>query len=337
MRYICVVVHPTNEQLNSGLVPRWALCGWLINSCTNPTESANLKLALYFDWLMYDAKKDNIMLIEPAILLMYNSIRPTNALPGASASLTAQLFDFLCRISIHYHWPIKDQILNGIMHSFKDVIDKRVIPSIQTFFTESQNSKFGQQFILDRDLKNLIQATFGTFFQTLGMPAGSVPAQPVTPIPSVQQQGLMPLMTTSPKPSLSTLNSDCNVTSSFSSFKRQVKTEGQDSEPTPTGTSGSPSNSFASIDSTAESPSFKSYFSSLKNADQSASMDVDKSSLNNNSVSVKTEAPEMTFKLETSAQFSSDEDSNDNTKSKYVIIIKLAQIKLIFFSQKLLK
>lgn len=113
MRYICVVVHPTNEQLNSGLTPRWALCGWLINSCTNQIESANLKLALYFDWLMYDAKKDNIMLIEPAILLMFNSIRPNSGLGPSAVSLANQLFDFLCRISTNYHWPLKDQILNG--------------------------------------------------------------------------------------------------------------------------------------------------------------------------------------------------------------------------------
>ncbi len=113
IRYICVVVHPTNEQLNAGLVPRWALCGWLINSCTNQIEAANLKLALFFDWLMYDAKRDNIMLIEPAILLMYNPVRPTGGFNASSISLTNQLFDFLCRISTNYHWPLKDQILNG--------------------------------------------------------------------------------------------------------------------------------------------------------------------------------------------------------------------------------
>lgn len=59
IRYICDVVHPTNEQLNAGLVPRWAVCAWLLNTCTSPIDLANLKLALFYDWLFYDAKKVN--------------------------------------------------------------------------------------------------------------------------------------------------------------------------------------------------------------------------------------------------------------------------------------
>jgi len=291
MRYICVVVHPTNEQLNSGLTPRWAFCGWLINSCTNQIESANLKLALYFDWLMYDVKKDNIMLIEPAILLMYNSLRPNSGLGVPAVSLANQLFDFLCRISTNYHWPLREHILNGIMQSFKDVIDKRVIPSIQTFFNENPNPKFQQGSVLDRDLKNLIQATFGTFFQTLGLPASQQQQQqqqpqPVTPTPSPQQ-------------------------TSFSSFKRQIK---QDSA-TPTSGDEQQHGFTSATDVATESPSFKSYFSSLKNADSQES--------GGQNGSVKAEATDAAFKLETqvSAQFSDDEDSNsldkfDQAKSK---------------------
>lgn len=60
IRYICAVVHPTNEQLNAGLVPRWNVCAWLLNTCTNPIDLANLKLALFYDWLFYDAKKVKI-------------------------------------------------------------------------------------------------------------------------------------------------------------------------------------------------------------------------------------------------------------------------------------
>lgn len=57
VRYVCAVVHPTNEQLNAGLVPRWTFCAWLLNTCTNPIDLANLKLGLFYDWLFYDAKK----------------------------------------------------------------------------------------------------------------------------------------------------------------------------------------------------------------------------------------------------------------------------------------
>jgi len=61
IRYICAVVHPTNEQLNAGLVPRWTFCAWLLNTCTSPIDLANLKLALFYDWLFYDAKKVNLI------------------------------------------------------------------------------------------------------------------------------------------------------------------------------------------------------------------------------------------------------------------------------------
>lgn len=295
-----MVVHPTNEQLNSGLTPRWSLCGWLINSCTSQLESANLKLALYYDWLLYDAKKDNIMLIEPAILLMFNSIRPGIPMSSASASLTNQLFDFLCRISTNYHWPLKDQILNGIMQSFKDVIEKRVIPSIQTFFNEPPGSKFQQSGLLDRDVKNLIHTTFGTFFQTLGVPAGSVPPQ-ITPQPSVQSTP-QPLMTASPKPSLASLTPEItSSTTGFSSFKRQIKNNESGSG------DESSSHSFTSIDSTAaDRTSFQSYFSSLKNTESPNESE-------KNVVPVKSEpSSDIVFKLD-NAQFSSDDEENSNS------------------------
>ena len=182
LRYILAVIHPTNEQLNAGLVPRWAVCGWLINTCTSVIDAANLKLALFYDWLLYDPKKDNIMLIEPAMLLMYNSmkINATTAAAAAAAAtttnvnVTSMLFDFLCRISTNYYWPIREQILTGIMHSFKDSVEKRVIPSLQVFFVNNQidsnaKSKEQQQPALDRELKNLVQNTFGDFFQTLNI------------------------------------------------------------------------------------------------------------------------------------------------------------------------
>lgn len=189
------------------------------------------------------------------------------------------------------------------MQSFKDVIEKRVIPSIQTFFTENPNSKFQQGSFLDRDLKNLIQATFGTFFQTLGMPAGQ--QQPITPTPSVQPAAPQPLMTASPKPSLAALNSDNTANSSFSSFKRQLKTEPSSDE-----SPQAASNYLSNVESN-ESPSFKSYFSSLKNSEHT--MSEEKSSP---VVKVEPQNSESMFKLDTGAQFSDDQDSDSNSASE---------------------
>jgi len=333
IRYICVVVHPTNEQLNSGLTPRWSLCAWLLNTCTNQIELANLKLALFFDWLFYDAKKDNIMLIEPAILLMFNSIRcqnTANPVNNLSSSLTNSLFDFLCRISTNYYWPLRDQILNGIMQSFKDSVEKRVIPSMQVFFanitdtTTNQNSannnnnnnnnKFNtnnqQSSILLPDLKVLIQNTFGNFFQTLNLnqtpQSPAIVQQPppasVTPPPSISSQAVSPILKQS--------NESPSFGSGLSLFKQRPKTElvsdesGISSTEAPSTPSTTPPSS-SSLSSSASQPlSFQSYFSFNKTE---------------NNETIKTEPTPILLnsneftslaKTEPQAQFSSDEEES---------------------------
>lgn len=66
IRFIVGVIHPTNELLCSDIIPRWAVIGWLLTTCTNPVAASNAKLALFYDWLFFDAEKDNIMNNEPA-------------------------------------------------------------------------------------------------------------------------------------------------------------------------------------------------------------------------------------------------------------------------------
>ena len=51
------------------------MIGWLLTTCTNQATASNTKLALFYDWLFFDTEKDNIMNIEPAILVMYQSMR----------------------------------------------------------------------------------------------------------------------------------------------------------------------------------------------------------------------------------------------------------------------
>ncbi|CAG5083395.1 Similar to Ints3: Integrator complex subunit 3 (Mus musculus) [Cotesia congregata] len=75
IRFIVGVIHPTNELLCSDIIPRWAVIGWLLTTCTSNVAASNAKLALFYDWLFFDPEKDNIMNIEPAILVMNNSMR----------------------------------------------------------------------------------------------------------------------------------------------------------------------------------------------------------------------------------------------------------------------
>lgn len=91
IRFIVGVIHPTNELLCSDIIPRWAVIGWLFTTCTSTVAASNAKLALFYDWLFFEPDKDNIMNIEPAILVMHNSMR-------SHPPVTATLLDFLCRV-----------------------------------------------------------------------------------------------------------------------------------------------------------------------------------------------------------------------------------------------
>lgn len=61
IRFIVGVIHPTNELLCSDIIPRWAVIGWLLTTCTSSVAASNAKLALFYDWLFFEADKDNIM------------------------------------------------------------------------------------------------------------------------------------------------------------------------------------------------------------------------------------------------------------------------------------
>lgn len=147
IRFIVGVIHPTNELLCSDIIPRWAVIGWLLTTCTSTVAASNAKLALFYDWLFFDSEKDNIMNIEPAILVMHHSMRPHPA-------VSATLLDFLCRIISNFYPPLTDKVRAGIFCSLRQILDKRVLPSLTPLF---DNSK------LDRELRNMVRDTFKEF------------------------------------------------------------------------------------------------------------------------------------------------------------------------------
>ena len=75
VRYIIGAIHPSNEVLRSGTTPRWALVGSFLYSSTGQVVSAFTKLAIFYDWISFNPEKDNVMSLEPAALLMQNSVR----------------------------------------------------------------------------------------------------------------------------------------------------------------------------------------------------------------------------------------------------------------------
>ncbi len=141
------VIHPTNELLGSDIIPRWAVIGWLLTTCTNQVASSNAKLALFYDWLFFNPEKDNIMNIEPAILVMHHSMRPHPA-------ITATLLDFLCRIIGNFFPSERDKVHQGIISSLKTILDKRVLPSLQPLFDNQR---------LDEELRAMLRERFTLF------------------------------------------------------------------------------------------------------------------------------------------------------------------------------
>ena len=120
VRYVVSVIHPTNEQLQSAVTPRWALIGWILTSCTNQVISANVKLALFYDWICFNPPIDNIMSLEPAILVVSHSL-------GPHPQVTTTLLDFLVRLASNFLPSHARQVLESITASFKHVKDTGVI------------------------------------------------------------------------------------------------------------------------------------------------------------------------------------------------------------------
>lgn len=147
IRFIVGVIHPTNELLCSDIIPRWAVIGWLLTTCTSSVAASNAKLALFYDWLFYNPEKDNIMNIEPAILVMHHSMR-------SHPVVTATLLDFLCRIIPNFYPQHTERVRLGIFNSLRQITEKRVLPSLYPLFDSPK---------LDKELRITVRETFKEF------------------------------------------------------------------------------------------------------------------------------------------------------------------------------
>ena len=123
IRYIISVVHPSNEILQSNVMPRWAVIGWLLTTCTNQITSANVKLALFFDWFFFSPDIDSIMNLEPAVLVMHHSIKQ-------HPQVTATLLDFLARMVRNFLPSSSEHVLQSVTAALQNVKEKGVLPSL---------------------------------------------------------------------------------------------------------------------------------------------------------------------------------------------------------------
>ncbi|CAG0919621.1 unnamed protein product [Notodromas monacha] len=168
IRYIVGVIHPTNEQLCSNLIPRWAIILWLLHTNRSMISGSNARLALFYDFLFFQTDQDNIMNIEPAILLLLNTVKP-------NPMFCASMLDYLCRISVNFMPWAADFVTAGISNSFRHILEKRVVPSLDFLLANPS---------LDRTLLASLMEYFGEFFtteKTVPAPAGIVPSEPEDP------------------------------------------------------------------------------------------------------------------------------------------------------------
>ncbi|PON63342.1 Integrator complex subunit [Parasponia andersonii] len=135
VRFVCCGHHPPNEIIRSEVIPRWAVVGWLLKSCTKNYFEANVKLALFYDWLFFDDKVDNVMNIEPAFLLMVNSIT-------VYVDMTHTLLEFLFLLVDNYDMERNDLIVKGVSLSFKTIVQRGVIHSLDVLFSCAALSPF---------------------------------------------------------------------------------------------------------------------------------------------------------------------------------------------------
>ncbi|KAJ6821076.1 integrator complex subunit 3-like [Iris pallida] len=124
VRFICCAHHPSNEIIQSDVISRWAVVGWFLKSCRKHYVEANVKLALFYDWLFFDEKVDNVMNIEPAMLLMIHS------LPNYS-EITHTLLEFLFLLLENYDVHRKEVIQRGVLAAFSVLVRKGVVPSLE--------------------------------------------------------------------------------------------------------------------------------------------------------------------------------------------------------------
>lgn len=123
VRFICCGHHPSNDIIQSDVMPRWAVIGWLLKSCRKSYVEANVKLALFYDWLFFDERIDNIMNIEPAMLLMVNSV-------PKYVDMTHTLLEFLLLLVDNYDIERKDIIVRGVASAFNMLVRRGVVGSI---------------------------------------------------------------------------------------------------------------------------------------------------------------------------------------------------------------
>ncbi|KAI3897575.1 hypothetical protein MKW92_010424 [Papaver armeniacum] len=131
VRFICCSHHPPNEIIQSDVISRWAVIGWLLKCCRTNYVEAN-------------TKTDNVMNIEPGILLIMNSI-------PRYIDMTRTLVEFIFLLMDNYDVQWKNLTVRGLSTAFRVLLKKGVVQSLDALTSSSLISpllKQGLEFVV---------------------------------------------------------------------------------------------------------------------------------------------------------------------------------------------
>jgi len=134
IRYLCCVFHPDNQMLASDLVPRWAIISWLLKCCKTPQVVHNAKEALLYDFLFFPRTTEDfkVMNVEPAVLLMFNSVKLS---PLECSALLEFLFSSIDRMEKVVGKGADVKVRDAIKNSFDMCIKVGMIRTMNPIMT----------------------------------------------------------------------------------------------------------------------------------------------------------------------------------------------------------
>eukprot|EP00124_Ichthyophonus_hoferi_P003705 Ihof_evm2s339 gene=Ihof_evmTU2s339 len=167
IRYSCCCFHPNNQQLAQKLIPRWQVIWRLMSHIQTNHVAATAKLALFYDWLFYKPG-DNIMLFEPAALLLQN----LSTMPKGPKLHVQGLLEFLCLISREYHPPFTSRIQQSVTSCLSACMDLNILTKSPRLLDNRE--------LLGNELFNLQRQCLPALFPQRHPPAATKPvAKPV--------------------------------------------------------------------------------------------------------------------------------------------------------------
>jgi hypothetical protein len=122
----------------------------ILKYCKSNVISAEIKQAIFFDWLFFKKEKDSIMLIEPGILVMFCSLREY-------PELTMELIEFLDLYSENFDLNRKIEIRNCVKNAFFVSENLQIIGNLKTI-------------LLDDKISNDIKKVYEELTQTHNLP-----------------------------------------------------------------------------------------------------------------------------------------------------------------------